>query len=205
MIGSSSSPFANPTLQNTTAASPRKWRLKSCSTYTILCPQMSQCSECTIWFVNMRNCTCHSFNLIKTICSVAFQYHYIRFSNQDHKLYIVNYKSDLVQVFIDTIRTFQYQDRITFTCKVCGFLGESRAQVQIAKPLLCQTQTHVIKFFWYSALNPNSARCPIMFLSCTSSQDVVLKIGTWSLTTLRVMGASLLGSFLRCSWEALAG
>ena len=35
-----------------------------------------------------------------------------------------------VQVFIDTIRTFQYQDRITFTCKVCGFLGESRAQVK---------------------------------------------------------------------------
>ena len=63
----------------------------------------------------------------------------------------------------------------------------------------------VIKFFWYSALNPNSARCPIMFLSCTSSQDVVLKIGTWSLTTLRVMGASLLDSFLRCSWEAVAG
>ena len=91
----------------------------------------------------MRNCTCHSFNLIKTICSVAFQYHYICFSNQDHKLY----KSDLAQVFIDTIRTFQYQDRITFTCKVCGFLGESRAQVQIAKPLLCQIQPHVIKFF----------------------------------------------------------
>jgi len=34
-----------------------------------------------------------------------------------------------MEVFIDTIRTFQYQDRITFTCKVCGFLGESRAQV----------------------------------------------------------------------------
>ena len=47
MIGSSSSPFANPTLQNTTAASPRKWRSKSCSTYTILCPQMSQ------WVDNM--------------------------------------------------------------------------------------------------------------------------------------------------------
>ena len=47
MIGSSSSPFANPTLQNTTAASPRKWRLKSCSTYTILCPRMSQ------WVDNM--------------------------------------------------------------------------------------------------------------------------------------------------------
>ena len=81
---------------------------------------------------------------------MAFQYHYICFSNQDHKLY----KCDLAQVFIDTIRTFQYQDRITFTCKVCGFLGESRAQVQIAKPLLCQTQPHVINFFLIFSFEP---------------------------------------------------
>ena len=204
MIGSSSSPFANPTLQNTTAASPRKWRSKSCSTYTILCPQMSQWVDnmiCKYAQLHMSQFQSYQDYMLGGIPISLYMF----FSNQDHKLYIVNYKSDLVQVFIDTIRTFQYQDRITFTCKVCGFLGESRAQVQIAKPLLCQTQTHVIKFFWYSALNPNSARCPIMFLSCTSSQDVVLKIGTWSLTTLRVMGASLLGSFLRCSWEALAG
>ena len=29
----------------------------------------------------------------------------------------------LAQVFIDTIKTFQYQDRITFTCKVPCTLG----------------------------------------------------------------------------------
>lgn len=29
-------------------------------------------------------------------------------------------KPEELEVFIDTIRTFQYQDRITFTCKVCG-------------------------------------------------------------------------------------
>jgi len=38
-------------------------------------------------------------------------------------------KPEKLEVFIDTIKTFQYQDRITFTCKVCGWLGESRAQV----------------------------------------------------------------------------
>lgn len=38
-------------------------------------------------------------------------------------------KPEKLEVFIDTIRTFQYQDRITFTCKVCGFIGDCRSKV----------------------------------------------------------------------------